>query len=810
MNKLPKRLIITVVAIAIVLAIVANMLNNIDKVTDSIETKVGDLSVFSYTKKDYNTKSKTLDISPEHPSASAYGTTIDFGQFGLESKETIEINELPEKIDKTNEVKVIAYDYKIGGKTNFDDVITIAIPYDENYTELGAEGECIGAKYYNQTTSEWEGVYYELDTTNKQVLIYTTHLSTYGVFQVKNENTRKAYITDVYAIAALLNTGKSFEVIKELSEEGKPGNAAFEAGFEAINSVVGNTGTALTTITLGGMYEGMLAQTLGSSSQHLGLVLAVVQTCYDFTYNFADDQGKISTLSNLVKNISNNTVGYFGTSAMQVGFAGVAVFDILLSTVQSDMMELKLENIGDVYQYYNDVENPRALNDWRKMFIAILETNSGNPQEAQKLINQEIENFCDRFWNLGYGKTKEIAAVSGKKYSFDERTWTKDRELLTAQYKAYLLNRLQAPITSARKYLLNQAMEQAQKEFEKQLRTIQKELNKTINVQIIEVPEKEGKYKYDGYIVKFAPLSINANSKSWVGKMPSSGELNTSFTVLGHMQSGSPNQLELYEPGKDAPLLRVNFKVSYPITTILLTSQGEEEETEEESPPEEDASMPPSESEEDTGTSPSEKEYAWVLKETKTNDWQEKLAFENKSQEGSWKSDVTASSASATFTHTFTGNTDGHMVKGMSETGEATWTGPSLNIIKSDDEFSLQLDIKHIKSTRKYPQGNWTILAQIFHLDSEGNQSGAASYMSDKDGNTSFTSGSGNNFQSFSSTVYGTFGTGSNEGDQIAIQVSASGASVSVKTSYIYEWKKIDSATPLLDTTGIEGIVDLP
>lgn len=84
------------------------------------------------------------------------------------------------------------------------------------------------------------------------MLIYTTPLSTYGVFQVKNENTRKAYITDVYAIAGLMNTGKSFEVIKELAEQGQPGNAAFEAGFEAVNSAVGNTGTAITALTLDG------------------------------------------------------------------------------------------------------------------------------------------------------------------------------------------------------------------------------------------------------------------------------------------------------------------------------------------------------------------------------------------------------------------------------------------------------------------------------------------------------------------------------------------------------------------------------
>ena len=84
------------------------------------------------------------------------------------------------------------------------------------------------------------------------------------------------------------------------------------------------TGTAVTAITLGGQYEGALAEALGSGSQHLGLALAAVQTCYDFTYNFSDDQGKLGTLSNLVKNIANNAVGYFGSAALQVGLVLIA------------------------------------------------------------------------------------------------------------------------------------------------------------------------------------------------------------------------------------------------------------------------------------------------------------------------------------------------------------------------------------------------------------------------------------------------------------------------------------------------------
>ncbi len=772
---LPKKLLFSAVAIVLVIALGAAILPRLGKEADNAEGTIGDLSTFVYTERDYPAKAKELTVSPKSPSASAYGVTIEFGEHALEGDETLKVRELPGKTDKNNGVKVTAYDFELGDKTNFDDVITIAIPYDTKYSEAGAESECVGAKYYNQSTGEWEGVYYEVDAENRQVLIYTTHLSTYGVFQVKNENTRKAYITDVYAIAGLLNSGKSFEVIKELAESGQPGNAAFEAGFEAINSVVGNTGTAVTAITLGGQYEGALAEALGSGSQHLGLALAAVQTCYDFTYSFSDDQGKLGTLSNLVKNIANNAVGYFGSAALQVGFAGVAVFDVVLSTVQSDMMELKLENLGGVYQYYNDVESPRSVKEWRRIFISILRENADDTETAQQLINQEIDSFCDRFWSLDYGKVKEIAAVSGLKYSFDERQWTKDREVLTQQYRGYLMAHLQAPLTSARNYLLNQAMEQAQREFEKQLLAMQKELNKTVKVQIIEQPEKAGEYKYEGYTVRFAPISSSADAKSWTGKMPKGGEMNTSFTVLGHMQSGSPNRLDLYPAGKDSPEVTVSFKVSYPTTTILISSSGKEK-------PEQ---QPPIESSTEPSAVPETKpkpEYAWVLVETINENYQANIDNTNKG--GVYEVSASASPGSYTSTWKYIGDTDTYpdpdQINGESFATQLTFSVPP-TVIKGGETVSLSFNLAFTDDNLSYFDGHGSARADWGNVkfSNAAKKSHFEIYSSVKYSSKSV--------KSIGDTISAIIPAGYSEGDREELWIGGTGYG----TYFVYEWKQI-------------------
>ena len=769
----PKKLLFSAVAVVLVIALGAAILPRLGKEVNNTEGTMGDLSAFTYTERDYGAKGKELKVSPERPSASAHGVNIQFGEYALTGDETLTIRQLPDKQDKENGVKVTAYDFELGSQSEFDDVITIAIPYDAKYAVAGAESECVGAKYYNQSTGEWEGVYYEVDAENRQVLIYTTHLSTYGVFQVKNENTRKAYITDVYAIAGLMNTGKSFEVIKELAEQGQPGNTAFEAGFEAVNSVTGNTGTALTAITLGGQYEGALADALGKGSQHLGLALAAVQTCYDFTYNFSDDQGKLSTLSNLVKNVANNAVGYFGSATLQVGFAAIAVFDVVLSTVQSDMMELKLENLGGVYQYYNDVETPRSNQEWRRIFIGILKENVDNPEAAQQQINQEIDSFCNRFWSLDYGKVKEIAAVSGLKYSFDERQWTKDREVLTQQYRGYLMAHLQAPLTSARNYLLSQAMEQAQREFEKQLRALQRELNKTVKVQIIEQPEEDGDYQYEGYTVRFAPLSGSANVKNWTGKMPKDGEMNTSFTVIGHMQSGAPNSVELYKPGEDTPALTVPFKVSYPTTTILLSSSGEEEpEPEQSGETQGEATQQPE----------AKQEYAWVLVETINENYQANI--DNTNKNGVYEVSASASPGSYTYSWKYVGESDDYydppFIHGESYATQLTISVPP-NTMKGGETVSLNFNLAFTEQNLSYYAGSGSCRADWGNVK-----------FKNADGKSFFEIYSSvkykeKNVFSVSGTISAVIPAGYSEGDREELWTGGTNSG----TYYVYEWKQI-------------------
>ena len=179
--------------------------------------------------------------------------------------------------------------------------------------------------------------------------------------------------------------------------------------------------------------------------------------------------------------------------------------------------------------------------------------------------------------------------------------------------------------------------------------------------------------------------------------------------------------------------------------------------------------------------------FAWVQTGKIIEDG--KAAVEANNKNGSlWRINLDAGEGSATITQTYIGKDDSWMKNGMSESGQIAWTAPSKTIYPGDN-ISVSLSVSHVKSSYKYPQGGWMGLAQIFNIDSGGKEIGAASYLTDKDGKTSFTSGAGNNYEALSSTVVAKVGQGTEVGERMAIRVSASGKGVAYRVSYIYTWQ---------------------
>ncbi len=202
---------------------------------------------------------------------------------------------------------------------------------------------------------------------------------------------------------------------------------------------------------------------------------------------------------------------------------------------------------------------------------------------------------------------------------------------------------------------------------------------------------------------------------------------------------------------------------------------------------------PPQNVPESSATPEPREEYAWVLAGAKTNDWQKRLESYNKNNQ-CWHMDISSAGESATFTVSYVCDDNLPYKTGMSASGQVAWSTPP-EVIRANEPFSLHLDVDFLRSSFKTTTTNWMGLAQIINLDQSGKQKGGAIYMSDGNGDESFTTGGGNNLQSHSVDVSGTLGSGVNKGDKIAVYVLAS-CGVNVETYYVYEWKQVGMSKP--------------
>ena len=126
-----------------------------------------------------------------------------------------------------------------------------------------------------------------------------------------------------------------------------------------------------------------------------------------------------------------------------------------------------------------------------------------------------------------------------------------------------VFNRLEQKITA-----------QLMEDYRKELINLKNYLNKKIEVLITENIKENETSEYAGYTVRFAPLGENVYKPNWTGKVKEDGTVRTVFTPLGHIQSGAPDKLLLFEPSADPdmdePVKEIPFRISFPETRINL------------------------------------------------------------------------------------------------------------------------------------------------------------------------------------------------------------------------------------------------
>jgi hypothetical protein len=496
--------------------------------------------------------------------------SIGFSEYDIGEKAEVVIKkvESPNVPDDPG-ISVNAYDFAFSDENKeFISLIDITIPYDHKKIESGEDPvDYVSAGYYDEGTEEWEPVVFTLDAEEKTVHITTDHLSTYAVFTYSKEYTRKTTVKvcPVPYMNLLFGGEKIYgKVLQDmLDNQGVPTDVTMEQGFDIANEALGISGNTLTLITEG-LYVTETLNNLGNLFTVLGVAAAIVQAAYDWK---KEDDG-LALKSNLTKNIAYLSVSIMGSGVAKLCSVGVFCIDYSLNEFGKEAWAgrdaLYQKAYGLYYsQNYSGRKLPRRLyNDVYNAYVKSKDNKEKFDLNAE--TRRVVHKFAGEFWedesNLptylseagitfsGLGGLKEI------KDSTEART--------TESYYVVLMQTIMQPIFS---HMSKKIIFDLQRDYVRKLENVKNELNRRITVNIFETKETvDGDFKYSEHSIRFAQLADEADKKNWTGKLKKDATAKTFFTVIGYLQSGAPDKLEIYEKGAD-------LKIDEPVKVVDFT-----------------------------------------------------------------------------------------------------------------------------------------------------------------------------------------------------------------------------------------------
>lgn len=558
--------------------------------------KDGGPSILNPTGKD-GKNANAVTVSAENLVAETEsGVTVELTPFLFDYGEELALSVTTGQTEDHSEdgYKIDVYDIKLGDMHELGDYITIRIPYDTTYCKAGQDpAKCVGAKYKNDATGEWEDVLFEVDAEKQELVIYTDHMSYYGALYVEDEGRRNALVTDVLNSPLSMDKTMTLDFARRIAE----GDESVKKDLaEYVDEASGmffdyadRLDNAINIATLGDVPE-WLDTSIPDTNLTLFSALGYIATTTNLLKVAKEEmRGGASKgeVLNLIRDVGSKVTTYWadafttvGSGALSVGMGGVLIIDKMLTAFAEEAQSTKMEDIAFVYHHYNEgfsatwAHKVMTPKDWRAKVIQVLENNPDNPEIAISALEAGFRKYASEFFSLTADQMYEVASdvpnVTVKRIpNFTEA----EKEQLIDEYVAHLKDAtMPAVLSSVENYMIRKT-EEVQLAA---INEIKEYYNTKITITMQEDLPKDAKSPLAGYKFRFAPLSETAVKKNWTGTWPESGKVTDTSTLIGFMTSGYPHTVEFFKPGDDPdsakPEFTVPFKISVPSITINVSA----------------------------------------------------------------------------------------------------------------------------------------------------------------------------------------------------------------------------------------------
>lgn len=456
-------------------------------------------------------------LSPDTTRVGSDRLSLDMGEFPLDEEAKCGIK--PVDAPKMEDVNINAYEFNIETDEELLSVMGLTIPYDEK--ELGGldpEGN-VGAAYFNEETQAWEPVSFTVND-NGTVTIYTEHLSTYGCFVTKNDNTRRAYVSYVMPESAYINAYKTDadNVIAEtVKNSGNPSESALELGIEALDltlEIAGAGVDAASYVQNAGVSPSILHQIaqnpanspmlgkLGDKLGSFGVAVAAAQVAMGM---YEISNGNTDKIIPCYREALKGSMSYIGGKAASklfgIAFLGVLVIDYSINKFGEEAWKARTDIYRKAYNHYyeNRVEGKRkgerTARDWARVFLDARKT-----ARSAEAYNIRIQGLVDRYVNEAWKDPEKVfeyvsddmkqsgVAMGGGGYTETVRKRISDE---------YAKELYCGVLQEAFKLIADRDVRVAQANVRKELNVVKAEMNKICTLELYDSTVTDSKTKSD-------------------------------------------------------------------------------------------------------------------------------------------------------------------------------------------------------------------------------------------------------------------------------------------------------------------------
>lgn len=581
----------------------------------------------------------------------ASGVTVALTPFILDDgqNEKMTVESMSPVYDNSGNYVIKPYRLSLGDIHELEDFVEIRIPYDTSFCDAGENpADCVGGVYYNPETGEWEETLYTIDEKTKEVVILTDHFSDFGAMTIKNKGTRDAilcgsfsadgdigYLTESQAISTMQvmcqnNSADSptarlagTQVVQAAmslggaaAELNDTAGAAFNLGYFldlTDNAMTGYYLEIAPEIEVWGqklgskldprfaysnktfnLYNSDMIKKSGEVLSNVGTMVSACKLGYLAGKAIAGES-EDSEIFDLYKECAGMAVNVSGSVTLSTLMGPIMLADTFINYMFTESLAIKEGEVEEMYIWFNEkypgtgapyyTRKGRSAADWRKQIIKLIKE---NPQEdTADLLEFEINEFCNDFWDLTAEEMADVAAQCPKNIKRITNTDKKMRNKITTAYKKDLYNRLNMSVmVSVRDYFNKQML----KETQKSIANAKKFYNQKITFDIFEPDKTDSKGNiienadslYGGFKCCFMPLSGEADIASWSSTLPDKNVgLHGEFTLIGHITSGKPDCLAVFKPDadvtKDEPVLTVPFTIGKDNNVRIILEKKEQD-----------------------------------------------------------------------------------------------------------------------------------------------------------------------------------------------------------------------------------------